>query len=346
MLIALLAAIAAQVGPVAVEAAPRRPFAERTGSGVDIDGDLVVRNAGEDPLGIDEISVEVRDCAGRLVQRREWNSNGTSPSIRMLNARTVPGHGEVLIFNPFAHFPADVSACRLDFTLALSREGVDERIEASTSVTPRAEPEQRFAFPLRGRVLAWDGHDLASHHRRWDYLHPMLAGAGFASTAARYSLNLILVDADGRRATGDEKVNANWTSFGVPVLAMAGGVIVAARDDLPDDRRFDITAVAVPNALYGNHVVIRHGDGSYSLYGHLKQGSAALRPGDRVKARQPIGAIGASGSALFPHLHVQRMDGPNDRSEGVPTRFTGLQRPGGAALANGFIDSGDLVVAR
>jgi hypothetical protein len=337
---------AAPVGPVRVEAHPARPFAEQTGSGVDVDGDLMVFNDGDTPLGIDEIAVEVRDPPGRLVQRKEWNSNGTAPSIRMLNAQKVPAHGRVLLFNPFAHFPADVAVGRLDFTLALSREGVDERIEARTSVTPRPDRGRLFGFPLRGRVLVWDGHDFASHHRRWDTTHPVLAEAGFATTAARYSLDLILVDEAGRRSRGDEKVNSNWLSWGAPVRAVAPGRIVAVRNDQVDDRNFDVGTVKIPNAMYGNYVVLAHSDGSFSMYGHLQQGSTPQRVGAQVAAHAVLGKIGASGSALFPHLHFQRMDGPTDRSEGIPTRFGGVARPDGKSVAGGFVDSGDVLTAR
>lgn len=344
MILMMLAALVA--GPVRVEASPTRPYAEVTGDGFDIDGDLIVFNDGDTELGIDEIAVDVRDANGRLLQRREWNGNGTAPSIRMLNATTVPARGKVMLFNPFAHVPGGVPVGRLDFTVILSRKGIDERIEARVSVTPRGEPSQRFAFPMTGRVHVWDGHDFASHHRRWDTMHPVLAGAGFKTTAARYSMDLIAVDAEGRRSRGNEKVNANWLSFGAPVRAMAAGEVVAVRGDQPDDRKFDVSTVATPNAMYGNYVVIRHGDRSYSMYGHLRQGSITARVGQRVAARAVIGRVGASGSALFPHLHVQRMDGPNDRSEGVPTRFDGVTRPNGKAPANGFVDSGDLLIAR
>lgn len=337
---------AAAVGPVTIASRPARPYAEVDGHGVQVDGDFLVENQGDEPLGIDELAVEVRDAAERLVQRKEWNSNGVAPSIRMLNATEVPAHGKVLLFNPIARFPADVKVGTLKVVVALSRKGVDERIEAQTTVTPKPEGARRFAFPLKGRVLVWDGHDFASHHRRWDTEHPVLKGAGFTTTAARYSLDLILVDADGKRSKGDEKVSANWLSFGAPVLSEGEGRVVSARDDLPDNRRFDLATVKVPNAMYGNHVVIAHGDGSYSMYGHLKQGSVTVKAGQAVKARQAIGAIGASGSANFPHLHVQRMDGPNDRSEGVPTRFEGVTRPGGGIVAAGFVDSGDVIVAR
>ncbi len=346
MILAMLAAAAAAAaGPVTITAHPASPYAEIDGQGVQIDGDFLIENKGDEPLGIDELAVEVRDPSGRLVQRREWNGNGVSPSIKMLNATEVPAHGRVLLFNPISRFPADVAVGTLKAVVALSRKGIDERIEATTTLTPKRDGQTLFAFPLKGRVLVWDGHDFASHHRRWDTEHPVLKGAGFTTTAARYSLDLILIDADGRRSTGDEKVNANWTSFGAPVLSEGAGRVVSVRSDLPDDRTFDVATVKVPNAMYGNHVVIAHEDGSYSMYGHLKQGSVKVKPGDMIAVRQQIGLIGASGSANFPHLHVERMDGPTDRSEGIPTRFSGVKRPGGVGLAAGFVDSGDVVIA-
>ena len=120
---------------------------------------------------------------------------------------------------------------------------------------------------------------------------------------------------------------------------------MTVHDAMPDDRKFDPATVTVPNALYGNHIVIAHDDGSFSIYGHLQSGSARVKAGDRVAQRQPVAAIGASGSALFPHLHVQRMDGPNDRSEGIPTRFKHVSRPSNVEVAAGFVDSGDVLIA-
>lgn len=323
---------------------PLHPFAELGASGVEVDGDLLIRNSGNAAWELVELALDVRDPRGRLIQRKELNQNGTSPSINLVTERIVAAGKSLLIFNPLARFAADVHPARLDYRLTFQGPG-EKRLVLPVSMTPRAEPVRRFAFPLKGRTLVWDGHDFASHHRRWNYVHPMLAGAGFASIAARYSMDLILVDAEGRRSTGNEDVNANWTSFGAPVRSVGPGRVVALREDQADDRNFDVATVAIPNAMYGNYVIIAHDDGSFSMYGHVQQGSVVPKIGARVRTGEAIARVGASGSALFPHLHFQRMDGPNDRSEGVPTRFTGIARPGGGAFANGFVDSGDMVIA-
>jgi murein DD-endopeptidase MepM/ murein hydrolase activator NlpD len=53
--------------------------------------------------------------------------------------------------------------------------------------------------------------------------------------------------------------------------------------------------------IYGNTVVIDHGYGLLSLYGHLS--NFAVKPGDQVKRGQVVGATGATGLAGGDHLH-------------------------------------------
>lgn len=54
---------------------------------------------------------------------------------------------------------------------------------------------------------------------------------------------------------------------------------------------------------FGNHVVIQHGFGYESLYGHMSK--IHVKPGQKVKRGQVIGLVGNSGSSTAPHVHYE-----------------------------------------
>lgn len=97
---------------------------------------------------------------------------------------------------------------------------------------------------------------------------------------------------------------------GVTVVAAAAGVVKAVRDDVPD---FDVGAfdkAKVKGVECGNGVLIDHGDGWQTQYCHMRKGSVRVKPGDRLVAGGPLGLVGQSGGAEFPHLHLTvRHDG-------------------------------------
>jgi murein DD-endopeptidase MepM/ murein hydrolase activator NlpD len=54
---------------------------------------------------------------------------------------------------------------------------------------------------------------------------------------------------------------------------------------------------------YGNHVVIDHGYGYETLYGHMLK--FVVRPGQKVKRGQLIGFVGSTGLSTAPHVHYE-----------------------------------------
>lgn len=71
-----------------------------------------------------------------------------------------------------------------------------------------------------------------------------------------------------------------------------------------------VVVYAKENGIYGNNIIIHHGLGVYSLYGHCS--SYLVKEGDAVKAGDAIAKTGVTGLALGDHVHfgmyVQGLD--------------------------------------
>ena len=78
------------------------------------------------------------------------------------------------------------------------------------------------------------------------------------------------------------------TAAGTPIHATANGVVSYAGDQI---------------AVYGGLILIDHGSGWVSAYGHAQQ--IDVRRGQAVKAGDVIGLAGASGQVQTPQLHFQ-----------------------------------------
>lgn len=91
---------------------------------------------------------------------------------------------------------------------------------------------------------------------------------------------------------------------GVSVLAAAPGIVQRTRDTQPDKQptKAEIDQMMATKHGCGNGVLVDHGDGWQTIYCHMKSGSIAVKPGDKVTAGQKLGEIGQSGAAEFPHV--------------------------------------------
>lgn len=80
--------------------------------------------------------------------------------------------------------------------------------------------------------------------------------------------------------------------LGTPVIASASGVV---------------ESTTAGNTGYGYSVVINHGGGIKTRYGHLLAGSIIVNPGDQVVQGQMIAQLGSTGNSTGPHLHFEIM---------------------------------------
>lgn len=75
--------------------------------------------------------------------------------------------------------------------------------------------------------------------------------------------------------------------YGEPVLATADGVVTSAGQ----------------NGSYGNLIVVEHGYGIITRYGHLSR--FAVTSGEEVRRGEVIGYVGSTGRSTSPHLHYE-----------------------------------------
>lgn len=83
---------------------------------------------------------------------------------------------------------------------------------------------------------------------------------------------------------------------GIDMAAPLGTPVVAAGDGV-------VVAVGHTSYGYGNYVIVAHGGGIATLYGHLLQTS--VNTGEPVARGQLVGLEGATGYATGPHLHFE-----------------------------------------
>ncbi|WP_353945195.1 M23 family metallopeptidase [Streptomyces sp. HUAS MG91] len=70
---------------------------------------------------------------------------------------------------------------------------------------------------------------------------------------------------------------------------------------------------------YGNNIVIKMNDGTYTQYGHLS--SIGVSVGQSVTPGQQIALSGATGNATGPHLHFEARTGPDYGSDIDPVAY-------------------------
>ncbi|MEV5124983.1 M23 family metallopeptidase [Streptomyces decoyicus] len=70
---------------------------------------------------------------------------------------------------------------------------------------------------------------------------------------------------------------------------------------------------------YGNNIVIKMNDGTYTQYGHLS--SLGVSVGQRVTPGQQIGLSGSTGNTTGPHLHFEARTGADYGSDMDPVAY-------------------------
>jgi hypothetical protein len=164
-------------------------------------------------------------------------------------------------------------------------------------------------------------NDQDNHHRRGLFI-----ADGRVTNAAidrRYAIDWKQIKG-GAPFSGDPRDKHSYYAYGKPVLAVADGKVVTARDGLPDNvpghnEAFHPAVPITAATATGNTVTLDLGGGQFAYYFHMAPGSLRVKAGDLVRRGQVLGQIGDSGDAREPHLHFEVTTSPLAvAGEGVP----------------------------
>jgi murein DD-endopeptidase MepM/ murein hydrolase activator NlpD len=165
-------------------------------------------------------------------------------------------------------------------------------LETTNEVNPQGTTLEKFLV-INGELRRKNAEKIASYARQsspeilWGgvVFHP------FTNTAVEAAF------ADQRTYTYEGKDVDRQTHLGFDLARVVNSPIVAANRGK--------VVHASPLGIYGNCVIIDHGMGVQSLYGHLS--SISVKVGDMVEKEQEIGKSGMTGLAGGDHLHFTQL---------------------------------------
>lgn len=228
------------------------------------------------------------------------------------------GHALAFVNLPVAT-PVTALRHRLTYTAGdrppVTVEGGAQTVAAATAP---------FGPPLRGGP--WSAvyePSMEFGHRRYVY-----ALGGTPRVPGRHAIDFFHADRNPK-----EPRYAADPGFGAEVIAVADGIVVAARDDFADPVQRNPGERVAPENATGNYVALDIGANEAGgrriiFYEHLKQGLRVKR-GDRVRRGQLLGHVGATGQVGGTHLHFHVADANSPLgAEGLPFSFTGFEQAG------------------
>ena len=207
------------------------------------------------------------------------------------------------------------------------------------AVRPTAEPapsaflsyqtKTKLRLPFHGSwYVFWGGRTLADNY------HVIARDQRFAYDFVQLK--------NGVSHRGDGKTNAQYYCFGQPILAPGAGTVAAVVDSLPDLN----PGSRDPIHPFGNHVIIDHGAGEFSVLAHLQRGSIRVALGQTLAAGDTLGACGNSGNTSEPHLHFHLQNGPAPgAAEGLPAYFIAYSADG-VTVSRGEPRKGQLIAPK
>lgn len=149
---------------------------------------------------------------------------------------------------------------------------------------------------------------------------------GYKSISSNYGSRKDPITGKNSFHTGiDYAANAN-----TPIYSYARGTVVKA-------------VTSSPKTGYGNYVVINHGNGYQSLYGHAT--TLLVKEGQNVLAGQPIATVGTTGHSTGNHLHFELRKWDEKQKKYVHVNPSSIFEPFANGTSAGNAMAGSLGIA-
>ena len=190
-----------------------------------------------------------------------------------------------------------------------AQAALDPSLESSMNHLPAIVKARAMGGPAAGEALATVTPGLSSPENTFGLLKDLLSGL-------ESRLQLVRSNVDKRnelaKATPSIMPTHGWLTSGVGGRQdpITGGDDYHPGLDISADRGTAVYAtadgtisLAEKSGDYGNLIVVDHGYGLETRYGHLQ--AFKVTPGQAVKRGDLIGLVGSTGRATGPHLHYE-----------------------------------------
>ncbi|MFI6878729.1 M23 family metallopeptidase [Streptomyces sp. NPDC050400] len=220
-----------------------------------------------------------------MSKRTLSHRSGTS-MLRKRAAVVAAGFGVSAVLGTGAAFAADTQATALPDSAAASvaAQATAQSKAASKAAATAKQAQQAAAKKAASWIDPVSGYTLS---------------AGYAQGGSMWS-------------TGKHSGQDFAVPIGTNVKAVHGGTVVKTGPNGAGD-----------GPAYGNAVVIKHANGTYSQYAHLSR--IDVHVGQTVSTGQHIALSGNTGNSSGPHLHFEIRTTPNYGSAVNPVAFLNKQ---------------------
>ncbi|HEY5808442.1 MAG TPA: M23 family metallopeptidase, partial [Povalibacter sp.] len=240
-----------------------------------------------------------------------------------IDVRTIRAHGTIDTSLFVAARAAGVSA---ELIMRLANEIFGWKIDFALEIQPGDSFDIVYEQKYRngeyigdGRILAADFTNEGKQHRAVyfessdgqvaGYFGP--DGRSMKRQFLRAPLDFTRISSNFNPSRRHPILNSIRAHKGVDYAAPTGTVIKAAGEGR-------VGFVGLKGG-YGKVVILEHGGGISTLYGHMSRFAKAMRTGQRVSQGDTIGFVGSTGAATGPHLHYEyRINGIHKNPRTVP----------------------------